>query len=337
MTTLMDVVSLGEILIDMFPAKVGYALAEVKSFHPKPGGACANVAVAAARLGKSSAFIGKVGEDAFGRSLIQTLKENQVETRGMRIDPEVRTTLAFVAMPDENTAEFLFYRNPGADLRLETAELDLDLLSNTKALHVGSLILVDEPARSAQYQAVEIVRKKKSIISFDVNYRPSLWQDQAMALGQIWNMIAWTDLLKVNEVELELLTGSNDPSVGGRKLLDKGVKLVAVTLGPKGSYYCTSRFSGYIPPFVIKTVDAVGCGDAFIAGLITSLLDRTTNDLAIDEAALIECFVYANAVGAVTALKRGVIPALPTSATVEAFIREYPDHSMMTTRKKETG
>jgi fructokinase len=112
------VVCLGEILIDLFPDELGCRLAEVTAFRPKPGGAPANVAVAAHRLGAPSAFIGKVGEDAFGLHLIEVLKVQGVETRGMRTDPQVRTTLAFIAMPDEHTAEFVFYRNPGADLRL---------------------------------------------------------------------------------------------------------------------------------------------------------------------------------------------------------------------------
>jgi fructokinase len=319
----MDIVSLGEILIDLFPVEVGRKLAEVSAFYPKPGGASANVAVAAARLGKKSAFIGKVGNDAFGHLLIETLKQNKVETCGMRVDEKNRTTLAFIAMPDENSAEFIFYRNPGADLCLRADELDHNLLENTKAFHCGSLTLVDEPARSAQYYAVEIARNKGALISFDVNHRPKLWSDHAEALKQIWRMNSLTDLLKVNETELELLTGSSDPSSGGLELVRKGVKLVAITLGTKGSYFSSPKHQGYIPPFVVKTVDAIGCGDAFISGLITALLDASDGDLDLDEATLVKSFTYANAVGALTALSRGVIPALPTAAQVTDFIKNY--------------
>jgi fructokinase len=319
----MDIVSLGEILIDLFPVEVGRKLAEVSAFYPKPGGASANVAVAAARLGKKSAFIGKVGDDAFGHMLIETLKQNKVETRGMRVDEKNRTTLTFIAMPDENSAEFIFYRNPGADLCLRADELDHYLLENTKALHCGSLTLVDEPARSAQYNAVEMAQNKGALISFDVNHRPKLWSDHAEALKQIWRMYSLTDLLKVNETELELLTGSSDPSSGGLELVRKGVKLVAITLGTKGSYFSSTKYQGYIPPFVVKTVDAIGCGDAFISGLITALLDASGGDLDLDEATLVKSFTYANAVGAITALSRGVIPALPTAAQVTDFIKNY--------------
>ena len=323
---IIDLVSLGEILIDMFPVEVGRKLADVSAFYPKPGGACANVAVAAARLGKESAFIGKVGEDAFGHSLVETLKQNGVETRGIRFDQKNRTTMVIIAMPDENSAEFMFYRNPGADLCLKVEELDRDLLENTKAFHCGSLTLVDEPARTAQFTAVEVAKKNGAMISFDVNHRPMLWESAGEALKQIWKMVRLADLLKVNEHELELLTGSKDPQAGGATLLKKGVKLVAITLGTKGSYFYSSRFKGYVPPFVVKTVDAIGCGDAFIAGLISSLIDVSDNSLDINEALLIKSFTYANAVGALTALTRGVIPALPTAVQVKDFLGNHRNH-----------
>lgn len=319
----MSIVSIGEILIDMFPAEVGRKLADVTSFLPNPGGSCANVAVSAARLGKKSAFIGKVGDDVFGYSLIDTLKKNGVETRGMRIDEKARTTMAFIAMPDENSAEFVFFRNPGADLCLKTEELDLELLENAQALHCSSLLLVDEPARSTQFRAVKAAKNKGAIISFDVNYRPKLWNSQSEAINQTSKMIAFTDLLKVNEAELELLTGSRDPKVGGKALLSQGPKLIAITLGVKGSFYLTTNVSGLMPPFVVKTVDAIGCGDAFIGGVLSRLVDVSDNHLNLNEGDLKNIFIYANASGALTALNHGVIPALPTDYQVKDFINNY--------------
>lgn len=318
-----DIVSVGEILIDMFPVEIGRKLGEVSAFYPKPGGASANVAVAAARLGAKSAFIGKVGNEAFGQVLIQTLAENGVETRGMRVDEKVRTTVVFIAMPDENNAEFIFFRNPGADLCLREDELDLGLLRNTKALHCGSLLLVDEPARSAQYAAVQAAREGGALISFDVNHRPGLWADKTHALEEIWKMVAVADLLKVNERELHLLTGSNDPKTGARELLKHGVSLVAVTLGTEGSFFCTHKHHGMVPPFKVKTVDAIGCGDAFIAGLLSTLVKAPGRLSDLDSQTLTGCFTHANAVGAVTALSRGVIPALPSAAQVDDFIKKY--------------
>jgi fructokinase len=319
----MDIVSVGEILIDMFPVEIGRKLAEVSAFYPKPGGASANVAVAAARLGMASAFIGKVGNEAFGQVLIRTLADNDVETRGMRVDEEVRTTVVFIAMPDENNAEFIFFRNPGADLCLRADELDMELIKNTRTLHCGSLLLVDEPARSAQYAAVKAAREGGALISFDVNHRPGLWPDKTRALEEIWKMIALADLLKVNERELHLLTGSNDPETGAKELLKRGVSLVAVTLGTEGSFFCNGKHHGMIPPFTVKTVDAIGCGDAFIAGLLSTLVKAPGRLSDLDSQTLSTCFTYANAVGAVTALNRGVIPALPTAVQVDAFIKHY--------------
>ena len=171
----MDVVCLGEALIDMFPAEIGRPLAEVSAFHPKPGGAPANVAVAAARLGASAAFLGEVGDDAFGRFLIDTLAAEGVDTRGMRVDRTARTTLAVIAMPDPQRAEFIFYRQPGQDMGLRPDDIDTRLLGAARAFHCGPLSLIDEPGRSATLRAMTTARKAGALVSFDVNYRPSIW------------------------------------------------------------------------------------------------------------------------------------------------------------------
>jgi fructokinase len=316
-----EIVCLGEILIDLFPAEVGKKLADVSAFHPNPGGAPANVAVAVRRLGILSGFIGKVGDDAFGYHLIDVLKQQGVETGGMRIDESARTTLAFIALPDENTAEFVFYRNPGADLRLWPDELDRKMIENAKALHIGSLSLVDEPARSATYQAVRWARQAGAMVSFDVNYRPSLWKNQHVAVEQIRQMLNYANLLKVNETELTLLSGRDD-DVGARKLLSEGPEIVVVTLGKKGSLVAAKNISCFVPAFQVETVDAVGCGDAFIAGLLTRIALRPNWRINIDESFFREALRFANAVGALTALNHGVIPALPTAEEVERFLEK---------------
>ena len=266
----MDIVCLGEMLIDMFPAEIGRRLVEVSAFHPKPGGAPANVAVAARRLGQESAFIGKVGDDAFGHFLVETLKQEGVETRGIRLAAEARTTMAFIAMPDEHSAEFVFYRNPGADMLLEAAELDRDLLQMTRALHFGSISLIAEPSRGATMTAVHLARKAGALISFDVNYRPSLWPQPEAAYGIIMEMLPQANLVKVNEKELELLAGTKDLDQGSERLLASGPDLVVVTLGAQGSYFRSAVGSGHVSPFKVHTVDATGCGDAFTAGLLSS-------------------------------------------------------------------
>ncbi len=315
----MDIVCLGELLVDMFPAEYGRRLAEVSAFLPKPGGAPANTAVAAARLGARSAFIGKVGDDAFGHHLVEVMRSSGVDTRGIRFDREARTTLAFIAKPDVNTQEFVFYRNPGADMRLRPDELDRELLQETQVLHFGSLSLGAEPIRSATWEAVNLARRGGALISFDVNYRPSLWESPEQALEQVRSMIPHVDLVKLNEVELQLLTGNQD-NAASRQLLEMGPRLVVVTLGPLGSYFAIAEGGEHVAPFQVEAVDATGCGDAFIAGLLWQLVASGDwrSRLTLDD--LRSILRYANAVGALTATKVGVMPALPSAAQVAEFL-----------------
>lgn len=320
----MDAVCLGELLVDMFPSEQGKRLAEVSSFRPKPGGAPANVAVSLARLGINSAFIGKVGDDAFGHHLAQVMVQEGVETRGMRFDKEARTTLAFIANPDPHTAEFLFYRNPGADTRLRIDELDTELLTGTKAFHFGSLSLAEDPIREAVTEAIETVAGGKGMISFDVNYRPTLWPRPETAYERVMAVMPHVNLLKVNEVELELLTGEKDPEIGSEKLLALGPELSVITAGASGSYYRVANNFGYVEAFPVKTIDATGCGDAFIAGLLSRLITAGNWREHISGEAMRKNLTFANAVGALTALKQGVIPALPTADAVAKFLAQEP-------------
>ena len=340
----MDIVCLGELLIDMFPSELGRRLAEVSAFYPKPGGAPANVAVAAARLGAESAFIGKVGDDAFGHHLIEVLRAEGVDTSGMRLDQEARTTMAFIAQPDENTSEFVFYRNPGADMRLRPDELDRGMLSQGKAFHFGSISLIAEPSRSATLEALGEARAGGALISFDVNYRPTLWDKPSVARERIEETIPLVDVVKVNEVELVLLSAAYGPggagrpaapppgrlardvsalTRGGQSLLAMGPRLCVVTLGREGSFFQTKQGGGHVPGFAVETVDATGCGDAFVAGLLWRLVGHGVWQEQPDVTALGTALRYANAVGALTSLKRGVIPALPTAAQVEAFLSSH--------------
>jgi fructokinase len=316
----MDIVCLGEALIDMFPAEIGRRLVEVSAFRPVPGGAPANAAVAAARLGASSGFTGKVGDDFFGRMLEELLRAEGVDTRAVRFDPQARTTLVFIAKPDENNNEYIFYRNPGADLLLAAEELDREILQSAKCLHFGSLSLTDEPIRSASREAVRLTKSGGALVSFDVNYRPSLWPGGEAAVRQVEAILPEVDLVKLNETELVLLTGSEALESGARSLLDRGPSLCVITLGEKGSYYQSRAGGKFVLPFQVKTVDATGCGDAFIAGLLTRLVraGKPLNEFSPGE--LEDALRYANAVGALTAQKVGVIPALPTAAEVEDFL-----------------
>jgi fructokinase len=319
----MDIVCLGELLVDMFPAELGRRLVEVSAFRPKPGGAPANVAVAAVRLGARSAFIGKVGDEAFGHHLADVLRQEGVDVRGMRFDEEARTGMAFIAMPDENTSEFVFYRNPGADMRLRADELDRELLQEARAFHFGSLSLGQEPSRSATMEAVRVAREAGALISFDVNYRPTLWNSPQEAYDRIMATVPHVDLLKVNEVELALLAGSEDLDAASKALLEQGPDLCVVTLGPEGSYFQVAGGGEHVPPFKVQTVDATGCGDAFVAGLLCQLVVGAEWREQLSPARMREVLRYANAVGALTALTQGVIPALPTADQVDEFLAQY--------------
>jgi fructokinase len=309
----------------MFPHEVGRPISEVTAFHPKPGGAPANVAVAAARLGARSAFLGKVGEDAFGHKLIAVLRAEGVEVRGLRIDPEARTTLAFIAMPDPHHAQFVFYRNPGADTRIGPDELDRELLSQARAFHFGSLSLTHEPARSATIEAVRIAKERGTLISFDVNYRPSLWNSPEEAVERIASAVPLADVLKVNETELELLSGTCELAAGAQALLLWGPTLCVVTLGAEGSYFAVAGSGERVPGFQVDTMDATGCGDAFVAGLLTQLTQDGHWRAKLVPGTLRSLLRYANAVGALTAQTLGVIPALPSAQRVAAFLTEHPN------------
>ena len=205
---------------------------------------------------------------------------------------------------------------------LHAGELDHDLLIQTKALHIGSISLITEPSRSATREAVILAKEFGALISFDVNYRPSLWPQPENAAAVIETMLPQADLVKVNEVELELLSGTKNLSQGSAQILAKGPALCVVTLGAEGSYFRSALGEGYIPPFKVKTIDAVGCGDAFMAGTLCRLITYDNWQEALSPDQMAANLRYANAVGALTALTRGVIPALPTAGAVDQFLQE---------------
>lgn len=316
---MVDIVCLGEMLIDMFPAEIGRPLAAVSAFYPVPGGAPANVAIAAARLGASSAFIGKVGDDAFGHFLAETLVQQGVQTQGMRFDAEARTGLNFHAQVDGDTATHLFYR--GADIQLRPDELDRTVLQEARAFNFGTLSLMHQPSRSATLEALNIARAAGALIAFDVNYRPSLWADPAQARELIEATLPSVDVLKINADELLLITGSTELTEGTARLLATGLQLCVVTLGPRGSFYSCAAGSGLVPGFPIKAVDATGSGDAFTATLLVQLVSGQGAWRTQLEPARLQAIVRrANGAGALTALQQGVLSALPNTKSLDSFL-----------------
>ncbi|MGQ9629821.1 MAG: PfkB family carbohydrate kinase [bacterium] len=317
-----DVITFGEALIDFVAGQHGVPLIDAGSFVRAPGGAPANVAVGLSRLGVRSAFMGKVGDDDFGRFLEKVLSDNGVDTSGMRFDPRVRTALAFVSLQESGERDFMFYRHPSADMMFRPDEIDEPLFDGAKIFHFGSISMISEPSRSATLEAIEISRRKGLIVSFDPNLRPPLWDSMDRARDTIKRGLVKSDLAKVSEEEVSFITGLEDIEVGARNLLDYGVELVVVTLGERGCYFDSGLESGYVGGFKVKVVDTTGAGDGFVAGLLTGILrsGKPLADLSGEELRKIACF--ANAVGALTTKSKGAIPSLPTYAEAEKLMRE---------------
>jgi fructokinase len=205
---------------------------------------------------------------------------------------------------------------------LSPEDLNRELLEGTSAFHFGSLSLVEEPSRSATMKAIEIARAAGALISFDVNYRPTLWESENEAYDRVLATVPYVNLLKVNETELNLLAGSDDLETATDALLDLGPDLCVVTIGAKGSYFSTKNDSEFIPGFEVETVDSIGCGDAFIAGTLSQLVRGGAWRDKLNPADLRNVLRYANAVGALTALSQGVIPALPRAHQVDEFLNQ---------------
>lgn len=319
----MELVCMGVLIMDMFPSETGKKLAEVSAYKPTPGGAPANVAVAAARLGVRSAFIGKVGDDAFGRHLADVIKSEGVDIRGVRFDKEVRTTVNFHAKPEKGVIEYLFYRNPGADTTLRIDELDAELIRSSKVLHFDSLCLTDEPSRSTTLKALDIARESDTIVSFDVNYRAVLWEKPVNAVKCVFDVLGKVDILKLNEDEIRLIYPDMDIKNAVSLLLDKGPKLCLVTLGQRGSYYASRAGDSFVPTFDVDVKDTIGCGDAFIGGFLSRLVKEDVVDPDnIENNKLLEFVRYADTVAALTSTRFGALPALPRLDEVKKYYRE---------------
>ncbi|KAL6322488.1 hypothetical protein AAG906_009787 [Vitis piasezkii] len=311
------VVCFGEMLIDFVPTVGGVSLSESPAFKKAPGGAPANVAVGISRLGGSSAFIGKVGEDEFGFMLAEILKQNNVDSSGMRFDRNARTALAFVTLRDDGEREFMFFRNPSADMLLRESELDANLIKKASIFHYGSISLIEEPCKSAHLAAMNIARKSGSILSYDPNLRLPLWPSPETARKTIMSIWNQADLIKISEEEITFLTGGDDPNddnVVLKKLYHSNLKLLVVTEGSNGCRYYTKEFKGRVTGVKVKAVDTTGAGDAFVGGILNSL--AADLNLYKNEEKLREALLFANACGAITVTERGAIPALPTKEAV---------------------
>ena len=306
---MIDITAVGEILIDLTQSGVNEL--GIPVFAANPGGAPANLAVAAARLGASTAFIGKVGTDSFGTFLRNTLTENKVDVSGMVTDPHNRTTLAVVALDKFGERTFSFYRDPSADVNLRAEEISEEQLKNTKFLHFGSVSLTTDPARSATLYAAETAKKHGAIISYDPNYRASLWSDEATAIERMLEPLGLVDVLKVSDEELPLLTGTTDLEAGSQILADKGIRLVLVTLGANGAFYRFGGKTGHVPGVKVKVGDTNGAGDTFFGATLAQLAKfERLDDITTD--ALEQIISVSNKAASITTSRHGAIPAMPS-------------------------
>jgi len=322
----MDVICIGEALIDFFAVQPGLGLRDVTEFRRIAGGAPANVAVGVAKLGKKSAFIGCVGNDEFGFYLRDVLVENQVNVELLQFDNSARTGLAFISLPTPTTREFLFYRNPSADMHIDSKKFDIKFIQKAKIFHFGSITLISEPSCSSTLKAVEIARKAGSIISYDPNLRISLSPDSSAAKEQIRKAVPLADIIKVNNEELEFLTGETDIKKGLKELLKGGAKLGIVTIGAEGSFFSAEDFNGFVPVYDVKTVDTTGCGDSFVAAMLSRIADRDLNKVLDSKEEIISIVEMATAAASLTSMKKGVIPALPRKNELDNFIRELKNN-----------
>ncbi len=309
-----DIVSLGELLIDF--TESGTSAAGQRLFEQNPGGAVTNLLCAASQCGAKTGFIGKVGNDMHGAFLKQAMLNAGVDMHALIEAEDVFTTLAFVALKPSGEREFSFSRKPGADTQLRVDELDRDMLNHTRVFHTGSLSLTQEPARSATYEAIDIARASGAVISYDPNYRASLWNNRDEAIQFMRSLIATADIMKVSDEELPLLTGETDPEKAADALMDQGVKIAAITLGSEGALVRVGTKSALVPGFRAKAVDTTGAGDSFFGGFLYRFLSsgKTLKQVTIEDAA--DYARFGNATASLCVERRGGIPAMPKLAEV---------------------
>ncbi|MFO7612039.1 MAG: carbohydrate kinase [Clostridia bacterium] len=317
-----EICCMGEVLIDFTPAGIsenGNTL-----FERNPGGGPANVAVAASVLGAPAMFMGKVGNDEFGRFLERTLKDRNVDTSGLVHDFDSNTTLAFVQLDKNGNRSFSFYRSPGADMMYSEADIDYGIIDRCGILHFSTVSMTQEPSRTATRKVVEYAREKGRIISFDPNLRELLWDSLEEAKTVISSMLQYADILKISKEELEFLTGKDDVEEATEEIFNKGIGLIFSTLGPDGCYYRHRNGRGHLQTYNTKVVDTTGSGDAFAGAVLykTHMLDKHPSILGNGE--LYEIADFANAAGACAATGKGAIPSMPGLEQIEKCRRTTP-------------
>ena len=312
-----DVVAMGELLIDF--AMNGQSEQGNNCFEACPGGAPCNVLAMLGKLDRKTAFLGKVGEDQFGKLLKETIEEVGVDTTGLRMDQEIPTTLAFVHTFPDGDRDFSFYRKPGADMMLREEEVDYDVIRQAKIFHFGTLSMTDEPVRSATKKALEVAKEAGCLISLDPNLRPPLWKSLDEAKKMMEYGFRYCDILKISDNEIQFVSGKEDYDEGIQYLQEKyHIPLIFLTMGKDGSraYYKGMRVekTGYR----VDTVETTGAGDTFCGSALNGVLERGIDNLT--EKDLTEILDFANAAAAIVTTKKGAIRSMPEQEEVEEML-----------------
>lgn len=316
----MDVVALGELLID-FTAS-GVSSQGNQMYEANPGGAPCNVLSMLQRLGRSTAFIGKVGQDSFGESLVAAVKEQGISSEGICFDEEIPTTLAFVHTAPDGDRTFSFYRNPGADMMLRKEDINTELLKNTKVFHFGSLSMTEPGIEETTKYAIDIAKDSGCLISFDPNLRPRLWKNLEDAREKIAFGFQQCDILKISDDEITFMTGEEDIDAGIEKILSKyPIPFVCATMGKRGS---KAFFDGKMvegKPFLQeKTIETTGAGDTFCACMLHYLLEYGIH--TIQPKQVKELLEFSNAAASLITTRKGALRVMPRKEEIEELLRK---------------
>ena len=314
-----DVAALGELLIDFAPHSVNEAGYPVLSANP--GGAPGNFLAALNKYGCKSAMIGKVGDDLFGRLLIKTLQNAGIETKGVLLDRNRFTTLAFVSLDASGNRDFSFARKPGADTCLRPEEIDENLIAEANVFHFGTLSLTDEPAASATRKAIELAKARGLLISLDPNLRKPLWKTEADAKAAMEWSLKQADIVKISDEEIKFLWGIS-PEAGAQKLLNEyGVSLVYATLGPKGCHAATRAAAVTVEsPKGIHAVDTTGAGDIFGGSAMSQFLQFKKAPSGLTEDELTQIVRFACTAASLSTQKHGGITSVPNIEEVNQYL-----------------
>lgn len=316
-----DVTALGEILVDFTPNGVSEQGSPV--FQANPGGAPCNVLAMLAKLGRRTAFIGKVGTDLFGRMMRMRIREAGIDDAGLAESSEANTTLAFVSIDATGDRDFSFYRNPGADMALRWEEIPLDLLRRTRIFHFGTISMTHEGIRRVTRDALACAREAGAIISFDPNIRPPLWDSLQTAREQMRYGCSQCDILKIEIEELRLLTGKTelDDAVSTLRRECPNIELALVTAGAEGSFAFKGSLRAWQPTFLrVNTIDTTGAGDSFLGACLSLLLDKPV--VSLTEEDLNEMLLVANAAASLVTTRKGALGSMPTPDEIVSLMRE---------------